>query len=278
MNENIIKVNGISFVSGISKKFDTDLFRVKSILEKPEITAADRMELIIIYAPAFHTSGKIEGITSYDSSAHSCTFCNACRKAAENNPAHICGMCYDIAQENYKVNSLNRHSLNMLIMSSVEFTETELSRLSVSKINRINSSGDTPNKTYALNMLRLAKINDFAKFAYWAKNTRDVIAACDEIGKPENMILIQSSIIIGRPAKKAKYFDYVFTVYPTKEMTAAAIETGSNECNGKKCMECGFKCYFGTHAGNNNIAEYLRGVNTEKRKEIVKYLETAGRV
>jgi len=258
-----------------TKSFENELFTVANILEKSnnEITAAERFMLLKIYRPAFHKSGKIENIMSYDSTATNCEFCAAMRKAAENNPLHICGYCYDYSQEHgYKgVNIVNRHTLNMIIMSEIEFTVDELKMLPVAAINRINSSGDVPNVTYARNMIKLCFAFQFVKFAFWAKNTAAVIAAVDELGKPENVTLVQSSLIIGKPAALAKYFDFVFTVYLTRDDVDAAVAAGAGECNGKKCMDCGYSCYLDVwkKAGIVNIAEYLRipGVKDAERVE-----------
>ena len=268
-----IEYRGCEFVIGKSKKFDKDFETVKAILDKgsENITAADRIKLLTIYHPAYHEGGKIEGITIFDSSATNCEFCKKCRHAAKSNPAHICGSCYDYEQEHsFKgVNVLNRHTLNMLIMQSVEFTREELSILDCTKIDRINSSGDTPNVTYAKNMLNIAFVNGHAKFAYWAKNIYAVQAAIKAVGKPENMTLVQSSCILNKTAKLAEGFDIVFTVYTNKDAVKAAIESGSGECNGKKCAECGYKCYLNGWNKGQNVAEYLRTTN-EKRAEIEK--------
>ena len=262
---------GHVFIPGISKTFDKDLEKVVFILAKDELTAADRFQLLNIYKVAYHDDGKIENIYSYDASATNCTYCKAMRKKAENNPAHICNFCYDYSNEQYRIQSLNRHSLNMMIMSKVEFETSELATLTGGMINRINSAGDIPNKTYARNMIKIAMSHSFGRFAFWIKNDKVLIAATDEIGKPENAVYIKSSQTIGRPAALPKYFDYVFTVYPDKKTTEKAIADGSAECNGKKCKECGFKCYYRTHK-SNNIAELLRGVNKEKRAAIIAWL------
>lgn len=259
---------GIEFTTGISSKFDNDLGRVVEILSKGKLTTEDRIELLTIYAPSYHDSGKIEGITSLDSSCSNCEFCKHMLKAAESDETIICGLCYDKQQEAYKKHLRNRHSLNMLIMQEIEYTETELAHVNLTKLSRINSSGDTPNETYARNMLRLAKVNPWVQMGYWAKHTAPVIKACDAVGKPKNVTLIQSSIHIGKPAKLQRYFDYTFTVYPDKESTLKAIANGASECNGRKCRECGFKCYYGTHTGTD-IAEVLRGANKAKRAAIM---------
>lgn len=264
---NVVVKFGCIFVLGKYPKFDRDFYRVAEILEKEEITAADRLQLLTIYKSSYHDSGKIEGITSFDSSATNCAFCKGMRKQAEGNPAHICNACYDFAAEQYKITALNRHTLNMLIMSRVDFDLEELRIIPASLINRINSSGDMPNKTYARNMIKIALVNPLFHFGFWAKNTAALISATDELGKPENAVYIQSSPIIGKPAEKAKYFDYVFTVYVDADAVKDAIAAGAAECNGKKCRECGYKCYTGAHDAEN-IAELLRGVNAKKRAEI----------
>lgn len=266
-NREIVEFFGIKFVKGESAKFDKDLEKVLAILEKETLATADHYELLTIYQVAFHESGKIAGVASCDSSATNCGFCKAMREKAKGNPAHICNKCYDFAAEKYKINGLNRHSLNMLIMSMVEFTVDELRILPAGMLNRVNSAGDIPNKTYARNMIKNAAAHPAVRFAFWAKNTLALIAATDELGKPANAVYIQSSEIIGKPAEKKKYFDYVFTVYLDKTATEKAIAAGAAECNGKKCMECGYKCYYGTHAAVN-IAETLRGVSAADRKAI----------
>lgn len=269
----VIEYMGIEFVVEYSKKFDKDLATVMAILDKgiENLTHADRVALLRVYRPAWHDSGKIEGITSYDSSATACDFCRNCRRAAEGKADHICGYCYDYAQEHsFKgVNVRNRHSLNMLIMQSVEFTREELELLECSKIDRVNSSGDTPNVTYAVNMLNIAHVNPMAHFAYWAKNVLAVQKAVEKVGKPQNMTLVQSSCILNKAVKLAEYFDIVFTVYTTKEAVDEALANGAGECNGKKCQDCGYKCYLNGWTSGQNVAEYLR-VNKAQRAELEK--------
>lgn len=261
---------GMVFILGKSKKFDRDFFKVCEILDKgaANLTKADRLQLLFIYQTAYHKDGKIEGAFSFDSSATNCSFCKAMRAKAEKDQRHICNYCYDKKNENYRIESMNRHTLNMVIMMFVEFEPDELSIIPAGLINRIDSAGDIPNKTYARNMIKIAFINNNGKFAFWAKHEHALIAATDELGKPENAIYVKSSEIIGTPAALPKYFDYVFTVYPDEKSTRKAIEKGAAECNGKKCMECGWKCYYGTHTATN-IAETLQGVNAKIRKQLI---------
>lgn len=260
----------IFLIPGNDKKFYPDLKRVISILNNgiDILSFVDKMQLLSIYNISYHSSGKIEGIFSLDSTATNCLFCDSMRNVAKNNQAHICGMCYDFAQEQYKVQALNRHSLNLMIMSTVEFSVEELATLTAGELVRINSSGDIENIIHAKNMIKYAISHPFSSVALWAKNTVPVISACDELGKPKNITLIQSSCIIGNIPKKAKYFDYVFVVYANKNSIEKAINSGACECNGKKCRECGFKCYKKLWPCDSVIAEYLRGIDASKRKTI----------
>lgn len=239
-------------------KFENDLVRVNSILAKPELTFADHMQLLSIYSVSFHDSGKIEGCSSCDSSCHACAFCQKMIKAAENDPLIICGYCYDDAQETRWKNVENRHGLNMRILSTVDFTLEELATLPITAICRFNSSGDVPNEIYSRNCIRIAMSHPYAHCALWAKNVPACEKAFDELGKPSNMIFIQSSLLIGVPGKRSRYADYMFTVYPSEELTEKAIASGARECNGRKCRECGYKCYLGTWEKGANIAELLR--------------------
>lgn len=259
--ECVIEVlNGVEFFIGASKKFNDDFALVSPILVKARkdmhsLTRRERLTLIRVYRAAFHTEHKIAGATSLDSSCHGCEFCQKMRQAAEDDITIICAFCYDHKYESYRVNVENRHKLNMLIMSTVEFEEDELALIPVTQITRINSSGDIVNEIHARNMIKVCLMNPFVNFGFWAKHTLPVIKACDSLGKPENCVLIQSSIYIGKAAKLQRYFDYTFTVYATEEDLQEALRQGGVECNGKMCADCGWNCYFGRWAKGSNICE-----------------------
>ena len=269
MEVKTVVYRGYTFILGKSSKFDRDFERVKELIDSNVIDDHYvHLELLRIYNASYHDNGKIEGITSFDSSCGNCEFCQKMMCKAKENPLMICGYCYDDAQEQFKIFVRNRHGLNLLIWSTVLFTVEELKILPATELDRINSSGETPNVTYAKNSVNLAYAHPDRHFGYFSKNTAPIVAAIDELGKPKNLVLVQSSIRIGIPDRKAKYFDYVFTVYPDKASCAEAIRNGASPCNGMKCRDCGFKCYYGTHE-SDQIAEVLRGVNKDIRKEIV---------
>ena len=248
--------------SGKPGKLERDLEIVINILNKgiENLTVIDRLQLLHIYNIAYHKDGKIEGIFSLDSSATNCAFCVKMRAYAAAHPEKniICGKCYDYKQECYKFESLGRHTLNLLIMESVSFTVEELKALSCYGLVRVNSSGDSSNDIYAGNMIKFAIAHPHCNVAIWSKNTGSYIHACDTYGKPENVTLIQSSVYVDKATKPAKYFDHVFTVYFDENKVKEAIAGGACECNGKKCKDCGFKCYTHGWNGSANIAELLR--------------------
>ena len=235
-----------------------DIETVESILAKKTITVMDRFTLINIYNVAFHESGKIEDIYSFDSSATNCSFCAKMRKLAETDDSIICRYCYDFSQEAYRFAALNRHTLNMIIMQSVDFTVEELAMLPAGYINRVNSSGDCANQIYANNMVKLAIAFPLSHVAVWTKAPGFYINACRKYGKPANLVLIKSSVHIDKPDILPEFFDYVFTVYFDKDKIESALNAGACECNGKKCKECGFKCYLKKWESGANIAELLR--------------------
>lgn len=241
-------------------KFERDQQTVDAILAKgtENLTHFDRIALLAVYQTSYHDSGKIEGVTSCDSSCHGCTFCEKMRKAAESDPSIICGECYDAKQEDYRTSVKNRHMLNLRIMSSVLFEVEELAILPTTAITRINSSGDIENVTHAQNMIRFAKAHPHSKVAIWAKNYDTVTKAFDLEGKPENVLYIASSYRIDKPVTLPQWADNTFTVYSTPEKVLDALEAGAGECNGKKCRECGYKCYLGGWTHGQDIAELLR--------------------
>ena len=163
-------------------KYEKDLAIVESILAKGDaITHDDRIKLLSVYQISWHDSGKIEGTYSLDSSCNGCEFCAKMRAAAEKDNTIICGRCYDYKQETYRTNVKLRHSLNLRIMSSVEFTLEEMAMLPASLIVRINSSGDIENATHARNMVRYAITHKAAHVGFWGKNRPAIETAFDEM-------------------------------------------------------------------------------------------------
>ena len=253
--------------------------RASAIMEKGEnITSADRIELLRIVNIAYHNSGKIETISSIDSTA-SCEFCEKMRKAAEDNLLMICRYCY-AAADIWKEAAWRRHKLNARILSTILFTEEELKTLSIPTIySRINEDGDVINEIHARNLVRIFKTHDHVNFGFWYKNTVAVENGLKAEGittreqRPENVRFIQSSLMIGFPSVAAWFTDAVFTVFPNEDTTLNAIKCGAFPCNGRKCKDCKYNCYDTSKNSDNvqHIAELLRCSATMREKIMTAY-------
>ena len=222
----------------------------------------ERFALLQMVGVSYHDSGKIAGIASVDSSARGCEFCAKMQAAAASLKAkgcddHICGHCYATRGRFLLADITDRHSLTMAILSMVEFSIDDFKMLGLTGLVRIHSDGDVRNDLHALNLLRMVIASPFARVTWWGKNVMPIIHACDALGKPDNLTLIASSVMIGHKMRLPRYFDYTFTAY-RKEQVAAALAAGSVPCNGQKCAACGFRCYLRGWAVGSDICETLR--------------------
>lgn len=265
--------------------------RARALVDKVEAGKAspeERRELLGLINWSYHKSGKIQGIYSLDGCAV-CKFCEKMRKAAEYNPLMICGYCYAFA-DLWKKFVLIRHRINMVILSRVLFTVEELEqsmRLAGfapegMQFLRINEDGDTVNEIHARNNLRAAVVlkKYGGRVGYFFKNIHAVSLGLDMEGitrredLPENVVFVQSSMLIGFEGRPAWFADIMFTVYPDKDTTEAAIAGGAFECNGRKCMNCGLNCYKHKRAAEvQQVAEILRASKKNREKILAAYYE-----
>lgn len=271
----------IAFENNIarSNNFANDVRVIREELENQSAgKPVNFSKLVPIFKKAlsWHDGGKIGGIYSlFDSTASFCTLCESMRRLAEDydtrrasdpeTPDVICKYCYDRAQEqSFKAsNILPRHWLNMKMLSLFNIPSEYLKCWNFSKANicRFDSSGDIENQTHAENLVKIAYNYPEIHFALYSKNIALVNKVFDKYGKPANLRFIQSSYFIDIPGMKSSHADVVFTVY-TADKINNAISGGACECNGKKCAECGFKCYLPENIGGwnsgANVAEKLR--------------------
>lgn len=240
---------------------------VHEILSAPVISPAARIELLTMLsrAVAYHTSGKIEGLFSLDVACKNCEFCM--KMQASQDPSVICTLCY--TQSMYET-AKAAHAITGEILSKLELTDDEAAAVAIpAGLFRFNSDGELINLTHALNLLRIAATHKMTSFAIWTKRPAILDAAVKKYGKPDNLIVGVSSPFINTPfSGNWTWCDFIFTVY-TPGRIAAAIAAGSRECNGKKCLACGFKCYKErrTEAGPVHVAEVLRKPRSMKENE-----------
>lgn len=258
-------------------KNERENYIFNSIMEKynfdgSNIDIIDQIQLLQIIKPNMHKNGKIENISSFDSAVLTCSFCQKMHSNFQDNPLIICNYCYAKKDaESFKGKNVRlNHDLKRRIFSSVVFNESVLSSLMLVGLYRFNEDGDIENDIHAENYIKIAKCNPYAKFGFWCKNVIPVQRAIEKLGKPENCTLIYSSPLINDFSDYIpKYFDYKFVVYTPKYINLA-MNLNKSECNGKKCVDCGYKCYLNSH-DYRIIAEKLRF--TKKEEQLIDIID-----
>ena len=179
-------------------------------------------------------SAKMEGITCLSTS----NLCNKFCAARKNDPNSICSKCFaDGTCKRYA--ALNRNmAANTEILTARLFDIEELPMINAA-IFRFESFGDLNNAMQCMNYFRLCKRNPDVRFALWTKNPNFVQQAIDAgEGKPENLVILLSSHIIGKRADASRwsFVDKTFTVYTKDQLDDAQINCGARSC--LACQRC----------------------------------------
>lgn len=242
------------------------------IREAKNGSKAARLELLMMLnkAIAYHNSGKIEGLHSLDTACSNNNFCP--RMQASEDPSCICKYCYT---RNLWDAARFAHHITGEILSGVELTPEEAKAISIfAPLFRFNSDGELINYTHARNLLRIAATHPETTFSLWTKRPGILNPVISEEHKPQNLICGVSSPTINVPFRERwTWCDFVFTVY-TPEGMRRALARGEHECNGRKCMDCGFYCYH-KHtetSGPVYVAEALRKPQAVKKSDFPKVL------
>lgn len=241
-------------------------------------TPGARLELIMLLCKAvsYHDSGKIEGLHSLDTACSNNEFCPKMQRTPD--PAIICGYCYT---ESMWEAARFAHHITGEILSGMELTTAEAAMITIPALRlRFNSDGELINHTHVVNLLRIAATHPATNFAVWTKRPGILNAAIKQEGKPANLICGVSSPMINTPFKERfSWCDFVFTVYTPAGMVQA-LARGEYECNGRKCLECGFHCYnhHDTSTGPVYVAEALRkpkGVSAKDFPAVIAAIDAA---
>lgn len=183
-------------------------------------------------------SGKMLHIPSISSNTLLNPNCNRYRTIAGS----ICEKCYakntlsryksvrDNASDNY--NLLTSGILDLDLLPKFD------SRLT--KIVRLESFGDIANEYHLINFVNICNLSSDVTFVLWTKNPHIVKAVFDNMPKPENLIIIQSSLFMNEVIERAnEYIDKVFVVWSSEEKAnenGCTINCGSRDCFG--CLRC----------------------------------------
>jgi len=186
-------------------------------------------------------SGKLAGITSINTPTSTNPFCQAMQKTDS-----VCKSCYAQRYEKLRPNVVTAFERNKFL-SERPLQPEELPAIN-EQIARFASYGELINMMHFINLLRIALANPRTIFTLWTKRPRIVQRVLKLMGKPDNLILIYSSPIVGKVSALPKGFDKVFTAF------AKGTDTTDINCHGA-CNTCRL-CY--SHNDTVNINEIIK--------------------
>lgn len=177
-------------------------------------------------------SGKLTGIKSINTSTVNNEFCKAMAKSSDS----ICSKCYANRYEKMRPALANKLDYNSRLLSE-NILHWDILPVFIDRFIRVDSFGELINTTHFKNILNIALKNPEVIITLWTKRIGLVQTVLKNREKPDNLILIYSSSIIGKQAKLPQNFDKVFTVYPKTVKNQDYIN-----CSGKSCISCQL-CY-----------------------------------
>ena len=180
-------------------------------------------------------SGKMHDIPSISTS---CLLNSHCQKYRQIKGS-ICEKCYAHATVK-RYSGLNKNlESNYHILTEQILDASLLPKFSedLTTLVRFESFGDIENETQVINYANIAKLSPNVTFALWTKNPAIAKSAFDKVGKPTNMVLIQSSLFINEEVQPAnKHIDKTFTVFDKEGQKTNLVNCGSRDCfNCRKC-------------------------------------------
>lgn len=197
-------------------------------------------------------TGKMHDMCACSTSCACNKFCMARRKLE----GYICNKCYaeaTVEKGRYGKQLSELLETNFELLNSTVLPIELLPRFPNLSISRIEAFGDVASVICAINYANIAKVNPNVTFGWWSKNLNFLKQAFDAIGgKPQNIVVVQSSPIINQPAVKHPIADKVFTVYTKEYATEHNIEIN---CGARSCVECQ-SCY--KHDTETYINELLK--------------------
>jgi hypothetical protein len=169
-------------------------------------------------------SGKLAGIISINTPTTTNPFCQAMQKTDS-----VCKSCYAQRYEKLRPNIVEAFKRN-LFLSERELLPKEIPAIN-EQIARFASYGELINMMHFINLLRIALANPRTIFTLWTKRPKIVQIVLKLLGKPDNLILIYSSPVVGEVSALPKGFDKVFTAFARgSDMTDINCHGSCNTC------------------------------------------------
>ena len=185
--------------------------------------------------------GKLANIISINTPTTTNPFCQSMQKTDS-----VCKSCYAQRYEKLRPNIVTAFERN-LFLSERELLPLEIPTIS-DDIARFASYGELINMMHFINLLRIALANPRTVFTLWTKRYRIVQRVLKHMDKPDNLILIYSSPVVGKVSALPKGFDKVFTAF------ARGTDTADINCHGA-CKDCRL-CY--SHNNTTLINEIIK--------------------
>jgi hypothetical protein len=186
-------------------------------------------------------NGKMTGIQSINTPTTGNTFCQAMQKTNT-----ICKSCYAQRYEKMRPSLVNATTRNLFLAE--RYLELgEIPRFS-EEIVRYHSYGELINQIHFTNFMYIAAANPHTIFTLWTKRYDIVHRALKGRSKPDNLILIYSSPIVGKVSALPKHFNKVFTTF------AKGSDMTDINCHGA-CNSCRL-CY--SHNDTTHIHEIIK--------------------
>mgnify|MGYP003295010376 CR=1 FL=1 len=195
-------------------------------------------------------TAKMDGVPAISTNCKCNKYCLSRMKKGEA----VCASCFAVDTLKQYGDCADNVEYNTELLTSRILSAPELPIFNNrSEIVRFEAFGDLNNETQAINYINIAKANPAKTFALWTKNTGIIKRACDTVGKPKNLVIIQSSLRVNEKAEPANgYIDKVFTVYSKEYATEHEIKIN---CGARSCAKCR-RCYNKRTA--RDIAELLK--------------------
>lgn len=183
-----------------------------------------------------YMSGKMENIASISTSCEKNLICLARMKDDDS----ICAKCFaDATVRRYS--ELGKNLAANFDLLTNEVLPVEMLPIFKPEVSivRIESFGDVANITQAITYINIIKANPHVTFAWWSKNAWLINDAIDLVGKPSNVILVESSEKLNVQKDRSANFDKVFTVYDPEHIASEGVKIN---CGARSCATCR-RCY-----------------------------------
>ena len=253
------------FYAGSNEILKRAVFAINELYTNEHLTVAAQNKLYEVLIDSLNVThhrntikrkSKLDGINSLSTCCIDCVFC--IERMKDKNS--ICSHCYSETQQKTQLSLQDRNTINGIILRNIIIPVSAwrryFKRENLSKFFRIESFGDTANKTQAINYINFMKAFPRVHFAVWSKNIGIWNFAFMQEGKPANCSYVHSCNKLNccelHTLKTYSFIDHVFTVYDKKFVDLHNVKI---TCGGKSCMhDCIQKktgCYFPRKGGEN---------------------------